>query len=233
MRSRCSQRWTGRWLRRAGAARLPITYHIGPGPAKVHLKVEFQLGHQADLRRDRAHSGIDLSRRVGDPRQSSRRVGERRGRSDLRACRRCWKKRARWASCCKQGWKPKRTIIYCAWDGEEPGLLGSTEWVETHADELRQHAVAYINSDSNSRGFLCAGGSHTLEKLRERCRARCAGSREDRCPCGSGGARAISRKPVGRRERTKVARPESCRHRRAGLRLRLHACSSTTWASRR
>ena len=47
----------------------------------------------------------------------------------------------------KQGWRPRRTIIYCAWDGEEPGLLGSTEWVEQHTDELRQHAVVYINSD--------------------------------------------------------------------------------------
>jgi N-acetylated-alpha-linked acidic dipeptidase len=63
----------------------------------------------------------------------------------------------------KQGWKPKRTIIYCAWDGEEPGLLGSTEWVETHVEELRQHAVMYVNSDSNSRGYLGMEGSHTLE----------------------------------------------------------------------
>ncbi len=65
----------------------------------------------------------------------------------------------------KQGWNPKRTIIYCAWDGEEPGLLGSTEWVETHGDELQKHAVAYINSDSNGRGFFHAAGSHDLEKL--------------------------------------------------------------------
>ncbi len=65
----------------------------------------------------------------------------------------------------KQGWKPKRTIILAAWDGEEPGLLGSTEWAETHADQLRQHAVAYINSDGNSRGFLFAGASHTLQTL--------------------------------------------------------------------
>src|SRR5205085_10143475 len=65
----------------------------------------------------------------------------------------------------KQGWRPKRTIIYCAWDGEEPGLLGSTEWVETHSEELRQHAVAYINSDSNSRGYFRAAGSHTLERF--------------------------------------------------------------------
>src|SRR5258708_23058836 len=65
----------------------------------------------------------------------------------------------------KQGWKPKRTIIYCFWDGEEPGLLGSTEWAETHAGDLQKHAVVYINSDSNGRGFLGAQGSHTLENF--------------------------------------------------------------------
>jgi N-acetylated-alpha-linked acidic dipeptidase len=65
----------------------------------------------------------------------------------------------------KTGWRPKRTLIYCAWDAEEPGLIGSTEWVEAHQDELREKAVAYINSDGNSRGFLYAGGSHTLETL--------------------------------------------------------------------
>jgi N-acetylated-alpha-linked acidic dipeptidase len=65
----------------------------------------------------------------------------------------------------KQGWKPKRTIIYAFWDGEEPGLLGSTEWVETHADDLTKHAVLYINSDGNGRGFMNPGGSHTLENF--------------------------------------------------------------------
>lgn len=65
----------------------------------------------------------------------------------------------------KTGWKPKRTIVYAAWDGEEPGLLGSTEWVETHADELKNKAAVYINSDTNGRGFLGVGGSHTLEKF--------------------------------------------------------------------
>jgi len=63
----------------------------------------------------------------------------------------------------KAGWRPKRTMIFCAWDGEEPGLLGSTEWAEHHAKELREHAVAYINSDGNTRGFLSIAGSHTLE----------------------------------------------------------------------
>jgi N-acetylated-alpha-linked acidic dipeptidase len=65
----------------------------------------------------------------------------------------------------KQGWKPRRTIVYAAWDGEEPALLGSTEWVEQHGDELARHAVAYLNTDTNGRGFLSAEGSHTLEKF--------------------------------------------------------------------
>ena len=62
----------------------------------------------------------------------------------------------------KQGWRPKRTIVYTAWDGEEPMLLGSTEWVEKHEEDLKK-AVVYINSDGNGRGYLNAGGSHTLE----------------------------------------------------------------------
>lgn len=65
----------------------------------------------------------------------------------------------------KTGWKPKRTIIYAAWDAEEQGLMGSTEWVETHADELSRKTAVYINTDSNGRGFLGMGGSHTLEKF--------------------------------------------------------------------
>jgi len=65
----------------------------------------------------------------------------------------------------KQGFKPKRTLVYCAWDGEEQSLLGSTEWVEHHAKELEEKAVAYINTDGNSRGFFSAGGSHALKKL--------------------------------------------------------------------
>jgi N-acetylated-alpha-linked acidic dipeptidase len=63
------------------------------------------------------------------------------------------------------GWKPKRTIIYCVWDGEEEGLLGSTEWAEEHAADLRRNAAVYINSDGNSRGYLGMSGSHSLEKF--------------------------------------------------------------------
>ncbi len=65
----------------------------------------------------------------------------------------------------KAGWKPKRTIVYTSWDGEEPMLLGSTEWAETHADELQKKAVLYINSDGNSRGVLNVSGSEDLEQF--------------------------------------------------------------------
>jgi N-acetylated-alpha-linked acidic dipeptidase len=63
----------------------------------------------------------------------------------------------------RSGWRPARTIVYASWDGEEPGLLGSTEWAETHAAELKQKALVYINTDSNGRGFLFASGSHELQ----------------------------------------------------------------------
>jgi N-acetylated-alpha-linked acidic dipeptidase len=143
---------------------LPITYRIGPGPAKVHLKVfsnwllqplydviakipgsrfpdEWVLrGNHHDAWVNGAEDPISGQVAVLE---EARALGE----------------------LVKSGWKPKRTIIYCAWDGEEPGLLGSVEWAETHAAELRQHAVAYINSDTNGRGFLGADGAHTLEKL--------------------------------------------------------------------
>ena len=65
----------------------------------------------------------------------------------------------------RQGWRPARTIVYASWDGEEPGLLGSTEWAETHADELKRKALLYINTDGNGRGFLNAGGSHELQHM--------------------------------------------------------------------
>lgn len=65
----------------------------------------------------------------------------------------------------KTGWQPKRTVMFCLWDAEEPALLGSTEWCEQHAAELRKKVVAYINTDASSRGFLELGGSHSLETL--------------------------------------------------------------------
>jgi N-acetylated-alpha-linked acidic dipeptidase len=65
----------------------------------------------------------------------------------------------------KSGWRPSRTIVYATWDAEEPGLIGSTEWAEAHADELQKKAVIYINTDSSERGFLGAEGSHQWQHL--------------------------------------------------------------------
>ena len=143
---------------------LPITYHLGPGPARVHLKLEF------DWKMVTARDVIARLAGSEHPDQWIVRGNHYdawvNGASDPISGLVAELEEARAiGELAKSGRRPKRTIIYAAWDGEEEGLLGSTEWAETHADELRRNGVAYINSDSNSRGFLNAGGSHTLERL--------------------------------------------------------------------
>ena len=141
---------------------LPITYHVGPGNDKVHLKLEFNWDQKqlydviAKLPgsefpdewviRGNHHDGWVNG--AEDP--ISGMVAEL---EEARAIRRTGKK----------GFKLKRTLVFCAWDGEEPALLGSTEWAEDHQEELKQKAVFYLNTDGNSRGFVNASGSHTLE----------------------------------------------------------------------
>jgi N-acetylated-alpha-linked acidic dipeptidase len=141
---------------------LPFTYHIGPGMARVHLKLAFNWDmkelHDVIARlpgsewpdewviRGNHHDGWVNG--AGDPISGQSAMQE-----EARAV----------SELLKTGWKPKRTIVYCAWDGEEPGLLGSTEWAEEHAAELQQKAVVYINSDGNGRGYLGVEGSHALE----------------------------------------------------------------------
>ena len=143
---------------------LPITYRLGPGPAKVHLRVKSDWSlktlydviarlpgtTEADQWIIRGNHHDAWVNGAQDP--ISGLVAEL---EEARAL----------GALYKQGWRPKRTIIYAAWDGEEPGLLGSTEWVEAHAPELKAHAVAYLNSDTNSRGYLGVEGSHSLEKF--------------------------------------------------------------------
>jgi N-acetylated-alpha-linked acidic dipeptidase len=141
---------------------LPMTYHVGPGKEKVHLKLEFNWDQKPLynviakmtgsefpnewILRGNHHDGWvngaadPISGMVAEM-EEARAIGE----------------------LTKKGFRPKRTLVYCAWDGEEPALLGSTEWVEDHQEELKQKAVVYINSDGNSRGFINASGSHTLE----------------------------------------------------------------------
>ncbi len=143
---------------------LPLTYHVGPSTVKAHLALSFNWDRkplydviaripgakypdQWILRGNHHDAWVNGAE---DPVSgASPQLEEARALGEL----------------LKQGWKPQRTILYCFWDGEEPALLGSTEWAETHADELKQHAVAYFNSDTNGRGYFYAEGSHSLENF--------------------------------------------------------------------
>ncbi len=143
---------------------LPITYHIGPGPAIVRLKLEFNW----DLKP--AYNVIATLEGSEYPDEWVIRGNHHdawvHGANDPISGLVILMEEARAvAELAKQGLTPKRTLVYCAWGAEEPGLIGSTEWVETHADELREKAVAYINTDASNRGFLGIGGSHTLEEF--------------------------------------------------------------------
>jgi N-acetylated-alpha-linked acidic dipeptidase len=143
---------------------LPIAYHIGPGPAKVHLQLQF------DWKLAPAHSVIATLKGSELPDQWVLRGNHHdawvNGASDPVSGMVALMEEARALGVLvKSGWKPKRTIVFAAWDGEEQALLGSTEWVEDHATELSQKAVAYVNSDSNGRGLLGIGGSHSLERF--------------------------------------------------------------------
>ncbi len=143
---------------------LPMNYHAGPGPAKAHLHLAFNWDRKPlynviakipgakypDQWVIRGNHHDAWVNGADDPVSgTSPELEEARALGEL----------------LKAGWKPDRTVIYTFWDGEEPGLLGSTEWAETHADELREHAVIYVNSDTNARGYLRAQGSHSLENF--------------------------------------------------------------------
>jgi N-acetylated-alpha-linked acidic dipeptidase len=143
---------------------LPLTYRMGPGPAKVHLQLAFNW----DLKP--VYNVIATMRGAEEPDlwvlRGNHHDGWVNGAADPVSGQVALLEEARaLGELAKQGWKPKRTIIYASWDGEEPMLLGSTEWVEAHADELRQHAAVYINTDGNERGYLSVEGSHALQSL--------------------------------------------------------------------
>ncbi len=143
---------------------LPFAYHLGSGPARVHLTVNSDWSLRpvydviAELKgsefpdewviRGNHHDGWVFG--AEDPLSGNvSMMGEMKAIGAL----------------ARTGWRPRRTLVYASWDGEEAGLLGSTEWVETHAAELTAKAVAYVNSDSNSAGFLGMGGSHSLQRM--------------------------------------------------------------------
>jgi N-acetylated-alpha-linked acidic dipeptidase len=143
---------------------LPVTYHIGDGSTQMRLNLAFnwdivpaynvvaklegsQFKNQWIIRGNHHDAWVNGA---ADPVSGLASLLEEAKSIGLLA---------------KAGIKPKRSLVYIAWDGEEQSLLGSTEWVEDHAAELNSKAVAYINSDGNGRGFLEAGGSHALENL--------------------------------------------------------------------
>ncbi len=141
---------------------LPITYHIGPGPARVHLALAF------DWNRITAYDVIARLEGEDYPDEwvirGNHHDGWNNGAADPVAGLVSMLAEARAISrLAKAGDRPARTVVFAAWDAEEPGLIGSTEWAEAHAAELQEHAVAYFNTDSTARGFLGIGGSHTLE----------------------------------------------------------------------
>ena len=144
---------------------LPITYHIGgDGGVKVHLAVKSNWQQVpiydviATLKgsrypdqwvvRGNHHDAWVFG--ASDPLSGNVAL-----MSEAKALGAMW----------KAGWRPQRTIVYASWDAEEPMLLGSTEWTETHAAELKAKAVLYINTDGNGRGFLGAQGSHDFQHL--------------------------------------------------------------------
>lgn len=144
---------------------LPITYHIGGGnEATARLVV------QSDWQRKPVYDVIAVMRGATEPDRwivrGNHRDGWVFGAWDPLAGHVALMSEAKAiGALVEQGWRPQRTLVYTSWDGEEPGLLGSTEWAETHARELQDKAVLYLNTDGNGRGFLDAGGSHSLQHL--------------------------------------------------------------------
>ena len=143
---------------------LPITYHLGPGPAKVKLNLKFNwqttIAYNVIARLEGSKYPDEWIIR------GNHHDGWNHGAADpISGMVALLAEAKSVAKLAKSGKKPLRTIIYAAWDAEEVGLIGSTEWVEEHAIELQEHAVAYLNTDGNSRGFVNIGGSHVLERF--------------------------------------------------------------------
>jgi N-acetylated-alpha-linked acidic dipeptidase len=141
---------------------LPLTYHVGPGPAKVHLKV------LSDWNQKTLYDVIATLHGAQEPDRwivrGNHHDGWVFGATDPLAGQVALMAEAKAiGKLFKEGWRPRRTLIYASWDGEEPGLLGSTEWAEHHADELKAKAALYVNSDTNGRGYVGVSGSHALQ----------------------------------------------------------------------
>ena len=199
---------------------LPTTYHLGAGPAKVHLKLSF------DWKVRPLYDVVATIPGSEFPDQwviyGNHHDAWVNGSEDPMSGQAALMETARsFGELLKTGWRPKRTIILAAWDGEEWGLLGSTEWAEKHADELKQKAVVYIGSDSNGKGWLNAGGSHSLQTLMTEV------ARDVRDPKTGKSVLEARREHQLEEAKTDEAKKriedaEGPRARRAGVRVRLH-----------
>jgi N-acetylated-alpha-linked acidic dipeptidase len=141
---------------------LPVTYHFGPGPAKVHLHIE------SDWSLKKIYDVIAVMKGGEFPDEWVLRGNHHDGwvfgaEDPLSANVVLMAEAKAIGALAHDGWQPRRTLVYCGWDAEEPGLIGSTEWAETHATELQQKAVLYLNTDGNGRGFFDADGSQSLQ----------------------------------------------------------------------
>ncbi len=130
---------------------LPFRYHVGPGPAKVHLQLtmKFQI-----------RSIYDIIATLPGKRYPEKKVilgnhfdAWTYGAVDPNSGTAVVMEMARALGALKKtGWQPDRTIVIAHWDGEEYGLIGSTEWVEQYKDDLKKNGVLYLNIDSGVSG---------------------------------------------------------------------------------
>ncbi|MFZ8931781.1 MAG: M28 family peptidase [Gammaproteobacteria bacterium] len=143
---------------------LPFAYHLGPGPARVRLTLDF------DYKTVPAYNVIARLPGARLPEQwilrGNHHDGWNHGAADpISGLVAMLAEAKALGALAAEGHRLDRTVMYAAWDAEEQGLIGSTEWVEDHAEALRAHLVAYLNTDGNSRGFVSLGGSHSLQRL--------------------------------------------------------------------
>ncbi len=143
---------------------LPITYHVGGDGPRARLAI------QANWDQKPVYDVIAVMKGAAQPDEwvirGNHRDGWVFGAQDPLAGQTALMEEAKsLGALARTGWRPARTLVYASWDGEEPALLGSTEWAETHAQELQSKAVVYINSDTNDRGFLFVEASYSLRSL--------------------------------------------------------------------